>query len=186
MALNNISKFMTDRFTFLVHYSPVNSIFMYPALYILGSQVQLIHNLIPDFSLPTQVFPILNDYLSLSCAQAQPWRYSCLSSCFLSPYLTNPTDSTFKIYPAFYHCQPATSLPPWSRFITSCAKSLQLCPTLCNPMDCSPPGSSVHGNSSGRTTGVGCHGLLQGIFPTQKSNLGLLPRKHHPLLYWLQ
>ena len=26
-----------------------------------------------------------------------------------------------------------------------CAKSLQLCLTLCNPMDCSPPGSSVHG-----------------------------------------
>ena len=25
------------------------------------------------------------------------------------------------------------------------AKSLQLCPTLCNPMDCSPPGSSAHG-----------------------------------------
>ena len=26
-----------------------------------------------------------------------------------------------------------------------CAKSLQLCPTLCHPMDCSRPGSSVHG-----------------------------------------
>ena len=26
------------------------------------------------------------------------------------------------------------------------AKSCQLCPTLCDPMDCSPPGSSVHGN----------------------------------------
>ena len=26
-----------------------------------------------------------------------------------------------------------------------CAKSFQLCPTLCHPMDCSPPGSSVHG-----------------------------------------
>ena len=26
-----------------------------------------------------------------------------------------------------------------------CAKLLQLCLTLCNPMDCSPPGSSVHG-----------------------------------------
>ena len=25
------------------------------------------------------------------------------------------------------------------------AQSLQLCPTLCNPMDCSPPASSVHG-----------------------------------------
>ena len=26
-----------------------------------------------------------------------------------------------------------------------CAESLQLCPTLCNPMDCSLPGSSIHG-----------------------------------------
>ena len=26
-----------------------------------------------------------------------------------------------------------------------CAQSLRMCPTLCNPMDCSPPGSSVHG-----------------------------------------
>ena len=26
-----------------------------------------------------------------------------------------------------------------------CAKSLQSCPTLCDPMDCRPPGSSVHG-----------------------------------------
>ena len=28
---------------------------------------------------------------------------------------------------------------------TCCAKSLQLCLTLCNPVDCIPPGSSVHG-----------------------------------------
>ena len=40
----------------------------------------------------------------------------------------------------------------------------QSCLTLCNPMDCSPPGFSVHGDSSGRNTGVGCHTLLQGIF----------------------
>ena len=31
-----------------------------------------------------------------------------------------------------------------------CAKSLQLCLTLCNPMDCSPSGSSVHGTSQAR------------------------------------
>ena len=30
------------------------------------------------------------------------------------------------------------------------AKSLQLCPTLCDPMDCSPPGSSVHGTFQAR------------------------------------
>ena len=31
------------------------------------------------------------------------------------------------------------------------AKSLQSCPTLCDPMDCSPPGSSVHGILQART-----------------------------------
>ena len=38
----------------------------------------------------------------------------------------------------------------------------QSCPTLCNPGDCSPPGSSVHGDSPGKSTGAGCHALLQG------------------------
>ena len=47
------------------------------------------------------------------------------------------------------------------------------CPTLCDLMDCSPPGSSVHGDSPGKNTGVGCHALLQGLFPTQGSNPGL-------------
>ena len=42
----------------------------------------------------------------------------------------------------------------------------QSCPTLCNPMDCSPPGSSVHGASPGKNSGGGCHALHQGIFPT--------------------
>ena len=47
------------------------------------------------------------------------------------------------------------------------------CPTLCDPMDYSLPGSSVLGDSPGKNTGVGCHALLQGIFPTQGSNPGL-------------
>ena len=42
------------------------------------------------------------------------------------------------------------------------------------PHDCSPPGSYVHGNSPGKNTGVGCDVLLQGIFPTQRSNPGFL------------
>ena len=50
----------------------------------------------------------------------------------------------------------------------------QLCPTLGDPVDCSPPGSSVYGDSPGETTRVGCHALLQGIFPTQGWNQGLL------------
>ena len=50
----------------------------------------------------------------------------------------------------------------------------QSCQTLCDPMGCSLPGSSVHGDSPGKTTGVGCHAHLQGIFPIQGSNPGLL------------
>ena len=58
----------------------------------------------------------------------------------------------------------------------------QSCLTLCDPMGCSPPGSSVHGDSPDKDTGVGCYTLLQGIFPTQGSNPVLLYRKQ--ILYW--
>ena len=40
------------------------------------------------------------------------------------------------------------------------AQSLQTCVTLGAPMDCSLPGSSVHGDSPGKNTGVFCHFLL--------------------------
>ena len=58
----------------------------------------------------------------------------------------------------------------------------QSCPTLCDPMDCSPPGFSTHEDSPGKNTGVGCHSLLQGIFPTQGLNLGLLHCRADSLL----
>ena len=48
--------------------------------------------------------------------------------------------------------------------------------TLCDPMDCSLPGSSVHAILQARI-------LLQGIFPTQRSNPGL-PR-YRQILYHL-
>ena len=50
----------------------------------------------------------------------------------------------------------------------------QSCLTLCDPMDCRLPGSSVLGDSSGKITGVGCHALLHGTFPTQGLNPSLL------------
>ena len=66
-----------------------------------------------------------------------------------------------------------------------CAPCLvaQLCLTLFYPMDCSPQGWSVHGDSSGKNTGVGSHALLQGFFPTQ----GLSPGLPHYrwILYYL-
>ena len=58
------------------------------------------------------------------------------------------------------------------------AKSLQSCLTLCNPVDCSLPGSSVHGILQARLLEWVAIPLLQGIFPTQGSNPCLC------LLHW--
>ena len=59
----------------------------------------------------------------------------------------------------------------------------QSCLTFCDPMDCSAPGSSVHGDSPGKNTRVGCCALIQGIFSTQ----GLNPSLSHwkQILYHL-
>ena len=53
------------------------------------------------------------------------------------------------------------------------AKSLQSCPALCNHMDCSLSGLLYPWDFPGKSTGVGCHFLLQRIFSTQGSNPGL-------------
>ena len=50
----------------------------------------------------------------------------------------------------------------------------QSCPTLCDPMDCSLPGSSLHGILQARVLECVAIFLLQGIFLTQGSNPGLL------------
>ena len=60
----------------------------------------------------------------------------------------------------------------WVNYLVLCLVA-QSCLTLCDAMDCSPPGSSVHGDSPGKNTGVGGHALLQVIFPDQGSNSGL-------------
>ena len=78
------------------------------------------------------------------------------------------------------HRWQPTRLPhPWDsqdkntgvgcHFLLQCVKVesesevAQSCPTSSNPMDCSPPGSSVHGIFPGKSTGVGCQCLLQDI-----------------------
>ena len=50
----------------------------------------------------------------------------------------------------------------------------QLCPTLCDPMDCIPLASLGPWDFPGKNTGVSSHFLLQEIFLTQGSKLGLL------------
>ena len=61
-------------------------------------------------------------------------------------------------------------------YVCVCVHVCLVCLTLCDPMDCSLPGSSLHGIFP---TEVGCHFFLQGIFPTRGSNASLLC-----LLHW--
>ena len=66
-------------------------------------------------------------------------------------------------WPRDWTASPAMSPALPGRFFTTAAaaKSLQLCPTLCDPRDGSPPGAPFPGGVPGKNTGVGCHFLLQ-------------------------
>ena len=78
-------------------------------------------------------------------------------------------------------CRTAnTSTGEWIGVQSFASSSIcaQSCPTLCDPMDCSPPVGCPY-DFPCKNTEVSCHFLLQGIFPTQELNLSLLC-----LLHW--
>ena len=80
-------------------------------------------------------------------------------------------DSTsLSIFPTSLECKLKAG--DFSLCCACCAQSLS-CVQLYDRMDCRLPSFSVHGDSPGKNTGVGCHALLQGIFPTQGLNPGL-------------
>ena len=92
-----------------------------------------------------------------SCSSALGEGWNVLASSSLIPWMT-----------------------PWFLFGSwGCSRSesdnevAQSCPTLCDPMDCSLPGSSAHGIFQAIVLEWSASFLLQGIFPTQGSNLGL-------------
>ena len=66
----------------------------------------------------------------------------------------------------------STTKEAHKRYVCTCAESLQSCPTLCDPMT-EPARLFYPKDSPGKNTGVGCHDLLQGIFPTSRLNLNL-------------
>ena len=82
-----------------------------------------------------------------------------------------PADSV--VWEAVWYLMPFYHSVTDSDHLSKSSQVAQSCPTFWDPMDCSLPGSSVHGIFPGKSTGVVCHFLLQGIFPTQGSNPGL-------------
>ena len=73
----------------------------------------------------------------------------------------------------FYNQYPMCILKTFNLKPQVCVKLPQSCPTLCDPMDCSLSHSSVHGILKERILECVAIFLLQGIFPTQGSNLHL-------------
>ena len=112
--------------------------------------------------LPWAVFPY-------SLIQDPNFRYHMLlhaSQIFIS----SPDHSSHK-YPKAHWVPPQAlkmqHIYPWKH-----AQFVPSCPTLCNPMDCSTPGSSVHRIFLARILEWVCHFLLQGVFPTQNQTHG--------------
>ena len=107
----------------------------------------------------------------------------------VTPYTTYRSSASYlnSLNVSIFTCKTQTTLNLWccckdwiNHWLYGvCVKLLQLCPSLCDRGVCSPPGFSNPCDSPSKNTGVGCHTLLQGIFPTQGSNLHLLC-----LLHW--
>ena len=82
--------------------------------------------------------------------------------------------SVLSTFPPLLHLPPPQSARYPILCVCVCVLSHPVMSNSLDPMDCSLPGSSVHGDSPGKNTGMGFLARLQGIFPTQGSNPGLL------------
>ena len=101
----------------------------------------------------------------LSDSRPYPYQLLSLSLSLCMQCSINPTYSSHQMLRSlmnFYESE-----------VKSISRSV-MSDSLC-PVDCSPPGSSVHGihQATHQYPMVGCHSLLQGIFPTQGLNLDL-------------
>ena len=118
---------------------------------------------------------------SINCNRVCLWAadyhlYSCIS-CFISRlnYLSRSTQVPWLPLEHLHNFPPKPNkLAAQELQLQSvCVLVVQSCPTLCDPMDCSQPGSSVHGIFQARTLELVAIPFSR-IFLTQGSNLGLL------------
>ena len=123
----------------------------------------------PTFSLSSFTFIKRLFSSSLSAKRVVSSAYLRLLI-FLLAILIPVCASSSNLHPSLFFCLKYCLLGV-------CSVS-QICPALCDPMDCNPPGSSLYGISQAKNTGVGCHFLLQGIFPTLGLNWHLLNHLH--------
>ena len=152
------------------------------------SSLHLFNFQFQDLSIPKRCGPLKCYNLMIPCPLSAPHTstmfpslrpLSLSSSC--SPILGSPKYfrpgalfwSTYPILPSsssldlLVHCSCisfantlSSPCPHPFSILSVLSLVIQLCLTICDPMDCSPPGSSAYSNFPGKTTGVGCQSLL--------------------------
>ena len=105
----------------------------------------------------------------------RPWDFPGKSTgvgCQL-PFLANCLHIGFKVVTSYptEEFLSFRNIGPFMRRLYVLSRSVMS--NFCHPMDCSPPGSSVHADAPGKNTRVGCHALLQVIFSNQELNPGI-------------
>ena len=103
-------------------------------------------------------------HLSMSYSHF-PLGVKCLKTS-VSIYWTPLISQMITVCHWLHHNSAWTLIVKSTKYLLYVYSVAQLCPILCDSMDCSLPGFSVW-NFSNKNTGVGCHFLLQGILPNQ-------------------
>jgi len=128
--------------------------------------------LCPTLCDPMDCSPTSSSVLGISQARRLEWvATSFFRGIFptqgLNPCLWSPSIGRW----VPYHCATwEAGMNNWTR----CCLVAKSCLTLLWPRDCNHARLLCPWDSPGKNTGVGCHFLLQGIFPTQQSNSHLL------------
>ena len=84
--------------------------------------------------------------------------------------LSHPYTTTGNTILSLFICSCCIS-NPWQPpvAVLCCAQSLQSCLAVCNPMDCSPPGPSVHRILQARILGCCCAGIQMFLSSSKSS-----------------
>ena len=105
-----------------------------------------------------------------SLAGCSPWGCKRVG---LSSTPTKLLSGTGKIHATGILTQTALLAPALCVCVCVCVLAAQSCPTLCDPVDCSPPGSSIHRILQARILECVAISFSRGIFLTEGSNPGL-------------
>ena len=107
-------------------------------------------------------------------APSHPLERECTLGCLVSvPQVETPSEGPSLRWEAEVGLDRDPAQPSFLPSAQAKVKVAQSCPALCDAMDCSLPGSSVHGTLQASILEWVSHFLFQGIFPTQESNPGL-------------